>query len=85
MLGKFERHMAEIQANVKVLTKERDKTNLLYEQVMDVFEFCNRIKLKREEKIFYFFLKVPVSLNAWQGFGLLHFCAAKSRLPEERR
>jgi len=33
MLGKFERHMAEIQANVKVLTKERDKTNLLYEQV----------------------------------------------------
>ena len=33
MLNKFERHMAEIQSNVKVLTQERDKTNLLYEQV----------------------------------------------------
>lgn len=33
MLSKFERHMAEIQANVKVLTKERDKTNMLYEEV----------------------------------------------------
>nr|CAB3229903.1 centrosomal protein of 135 kDa [Phallusia mammillata] len=32
MLNKFERHMAEIQANVKVLTQERDKTNMLYEQ-----------------------------------------------------
>jgi len=33
MLNKFERHMAEIQSNVKVLTQERDKTNALYEQV----------------------------------------------------
>uniref|UniRef100_H2Z635 Centrosomal protein of 135 kDa n=1 Tax=Ciona savignyi TaxID=51511 RepID=H2Z635_CIOSA len=32
MLSKFERHMAEIQSNVKVVTQERDKTNLLYEQ-----------------------------------------------------
>ncbi|XP_071786802.1 centrosomal protein of 135 kDa-like isoform X1 [Asterias amurensis] len=32
LLDKFERHLAEIQANVKVLTSERDKTNILYEQ-----------------------------------------------------
>ncbi|XP_068124292.1 testis-specific gene 10 protein isoform X3 [Hyperolius riggenbachi] len=32
MLTKYERHMAEIQANVKVLTSERDKTNTLYER-----------------------------------------------------
>lgn len=32
MLDKFEKHMAEIQANVKILTQERDKTNALYEQ-----------------------------------------------------
>ncbi|XP_075708737.1 testis-specific gene 10 protein isoform X2 [Rhinoderma darwinii] len=32
MLTKYERHMAEIRANVKVLTSERDKTNMLYER-----------------------------------------------------
>ncbi|KAM5180645.1 testis-specific gene 10 protein [Mantella aurantiaca] len=32
MLTKFERHMAEIQANVKVLTSERDKINAFYER-----------------------------------------------------
>ncbi|XP_040192277.1 testis-specific gene 10 protein isoform X2 [Rana temporaria] len=32
MLAKYERHMAEIQANVKVLTSERDKSNALYEK-----------------------------------------------------
>ncbi|XP_066435154.1 testis-specific gene 10 protein isoform X3 [Eleutherodactylus coqui] len=32
MLTKYERHMAEIQANVKVLTSERDKTIILYER-----------------------------------------------------
>ncbi|XP_071511617.1 centrosomal protein of 135 kDa-like [Diadema antillarum] len=35
LLDKFERHMAEIQTNVKVLTSERDKVNLLYQQAND--------------------------------------------------
>lgn len=35
MLNKFERHMAEIQSNVKILTQEKDKANALYEQVSD--------------------------------------------------
>lgn len=33
MLDKFEKHMVEIQSNVKVLTMERDKFRGLYEQV----------------------------------------------------
>jgi len=32
MLDRFERHMREIQASVKLLTNERDKTQQLYEQ-----------------------------------------------------
>jgi len=40
MLNKFERHMAEIQSNVKVLTQERDKTNVLYEQVIELNSNC---------------------------------------------
>ncbi|XP_076808288.1 centrosomal protein of 135 kDa-like isoform X2 [Clavelina lepadiformis] len=42
MLNKFERHMAEIQANVKVLTQERDKTNSLYEQTNDELQRLRR-------------------------------------------
>ncbi len=33
MLEKHERHLSEIQANVKVLTAERDKTRMHYQQV----------------------------------------------------
>ncbi|KAL8621049.1 hypothetical protein ACOMHN_040574 [Nucella lapillus] len=35
LLNKFERHMAEIQANVTVLTAERDKVNALYQETKD--------------------------------------------------
>ncbi|XP_035680916.1 centrosomal protein of 135 kDa-like isoform X2 [Branchiostoma floridae] len=41
MLDKFERHMAEIQSNVKVLTGERDKTSMLYQQAQ---EEINRLR-----------------------------------------
>lgn len=33
MLVKYERHLSEIQANVRVLTAERDKTRMHYQQV----------------------------------------------------
>lgn len=33
MLDKYERHLSEIQANVRVLTAERDKTRMCYQQV----------------------------------------------------
>lgn len=42
MLDKFERHMAEIQANVRILTQERDKTNKLYEQTHDELQRTRR-------------------------------------------
>nr|XP_033800677.1 centrosomal protein of 135 kDa isoform X2 [Geotrypetes seraphini] len=35
MLDRFEKHMAEIQSNVKMLTAERDKLNILYNQAQD--------------------------------------------------
>lgn len=33
MLDRFEKHMIEIQSNVKLLTVEKDKLSILYEQV----------------------------------------------------
>jgi centrosomal protein CEP135 len=35
LLDKFERHMAEIQANVRVLTQERDNVNALYTETKE--------------------------------------------------
>ena len=33
VLEKYERHLSEIQANVKVLTADRDKTSMYHQQV----------------------------------------------------
>lgn len=41
MLDRFEKHMIEIQSNVKLLSAERDRLNILYEQVRrDCFELA---------------------------------------------
>ncbi|XP_071951529.1 centrosomal protein of 135 kDa-like isoform X2 [Antedon mediterranea] len=49
VLDKFERHLAEIQSNVKVLTADRDKTKLLYEQANDELQRL-RIELVKSPK-----------------------------------
>lgn len=46
LLDKFERHMAEIQANVKVLTAERDKLNIMYEETKDELQRVRRELVK---------------------------------------
>ncbi|NXN72460.1 CP135 protein, partial [Himantopus himantopus] len=45
MLDRFEKHMIEIQSNVKLLTTERDRLNILYEQSQDELS-----RMKREAK-----------------------------------
>ncbi|XP_062991870.1 centrosomal protein of 135 kDa [Elgaria multicarinata webbii] len=42
MLDKFEKHMIEIQSNVKLLTAERDKLSILYEQTQDELNLLRR-------------------------------------------
>ncbi|XP_069600550.1 centrosomal protein of 135 kDa isoform X2 [Ranitomeya imitator] len=48
MLDRFENHMIEIQTNVKVLTMERDKFRILYEQVQQEFSASERFKLTQK-------------------------------------
>ncbi|XP_044155360.1 centrosomal protein of 135 kDa isoform X2 [Bufo gargarizans] len=42
MLDRFEKHMVEIQSNVKVLTMERDKFRVLYEQAQNELTLTKR-------------------------------------------
>ncbi|XP_068870164.1 centrosomal protein of 135 kDa isoform X2 [Aphelocoma coerulescens] len=45
MLDRFEKHMIEIQSNVKLLTAERDRLNVLYEQSLSELN-----RMRREAK-----------------------------------
>ncbi|XP_007889340.1 testis-specific gene 10 protein isoform X1 [Callorhinchus milii] len=46
MLNKYERHMAEIQSNVKVLTAERDQNKLFFEQAQEELDRLHRDGVK---------------------------------------
>ncbi|XP_031648563.1 testis-specific gene 10 protein isoform X1 [Oncorhynchus kisutch] len=46
MLDKYERHLSEIQANVKVLTADRDKTSMHYQQAQQEVASLRREVLK---------------------------------------
>ncbi|XP_069035360.1 testis-specific gene 10 protein isoform X2 [Lepisosteus oculatus] len=46
MLDKYERHLSEIQANIKVLTADRDKTNMLYQQAQEEIARLRREVIK---------------------------------------
>ncbi|XP_074651450.1 uncharacterized protein LOC141906138 isoform X2 [Tubulanus polymorphus] len=53
LLDKFERHMAEIQANVKILTSERDSLNRLYEETKSELQQLRRqiVKSPKSPKV----------------------------------
>ncbi|XP_048855276.1 testis-specific gene 10 protein isoform X3 [Brienomyrus brachyistius] len=49
MLGKYERHLSEIQGNVKVLTADRDKTAMLYQQAQEEIAQLHRELLRSKQ------------------------------------
>ncbi|KAI4882073.1 hypothetical protein NFI96_028332 [Prochilodus magdalenae] len=46
MLDKYERHLSEIQANVRVLTAERDKTTMHYQQAQEELADLRRMLMR---------------------------------------
>jgi centrosomal protein CEP135 len=50
LLDKFERHMSDIQSNVKVLTSERDKYAQLYDESKEELQSARRDWLKNNSK-----------------------------------
>lgn len=61
MLDKYERHLSEIQANVKVLTADRDKTSMHHQQASTILKGI--VNSNKTHFVRLFLLSVP---NEWE-------------------
>uniref|UniRef100_A0A8C9G4X2 Centrosomal protein 135 n=1 Tax=Pavo cristatus TaxID=9049 RepID=A0A8C9G4X2_PAVCR len=62
MLDRFEKHMIEIQSNVKLLTAERDRLNILYEQKLRSIDLLENMKNNKIYTYLYFFFYLLIKL-----------------------